>query len=104
MKNWFRRIFKKNHPRQKQNDASKAKGMPEISPSQAQAMMEMIGKTQEVEIACDEAHRFLGEFAEMALRGEDTQSLMPLVHHHLEMCPDCREEYEALMQILKASP
>jgi predicted anti-sigma-YlaC factor YlaD len=36
----------------------------------------------------------------MVRRGEDTASLMPLVEHHLKMCPDCREEVEALLRIL----
>jgi hypothetical protein len=30
--------------------------------------------------------------------------LMPIVQHHLDTCPDCREEFEALLRILKASP
>ena len=76
--------------------------MPVMPPARADAMIQMIKNTQDVEISCDEAHRLLGEFAEMTIRGEDTAALMPLVHHHLEMCPDCREEYEALMQILQA--
>ena len=25
------------------------------------------------------------------------------VQHHLEMCPDCREEYEALLRSLEAT-
>ncbi len=78
--------------------------MPDVPPAKADAMIRMIRNTQDDEISCDEVHRLLGEFAEMALRGEDTAKLLPLVHHHLEMCPDCREEYDALMQILQASP
>jgi len=104
MKNWIHRIFKKNRPPSIQSAASRPMGKPDLSPSQVEAMIQMIGKTQEVEISCDEVHRLLGQFSEMALRGEDTTSLLPLVHHHLEMCPDCREEYYALMRILQASP
>lgn len=104
MKNWINRIFKKNRPQQSPGNVSMPMGMPKISSFQAEAMVQMIGKTQEVEISCDEVHRLLGQFSEMALRGEDTASLLPLVHHHLEICPDCREEYDALMQILQSSP
>ena len=104
MKNWIHRIFKKNRLHQTQNNAPMPMGMPEIPPSRAEAMIKMIEKTQEVELSCDEVHRLLGEFAEMVLRGEDAASLLPLVHHHLDTCPDCREEYDALMQILQASP
>lgn len=102
MKNWISRIFRKNRNRPTPTPAGM--GMPEISPTQAKAMLRMVGKTEELEISCDEVQRLLSEYAEMALRGEDTASLLPLVHHHLEMCPDCREEYEALMQILQSPP
>jgi len=44
----------------------------------------------------------LDQYAEMALRGEDPAELLPLVHYHLDMCPDCKEEYEALVRILQA--
>ena len=65
-------------------------------------MLRMVAQTQDVEIACEEAHRLLDEFADRVARGEDAAALMPLVQQHLEMCPDCREEYEALMRILRA--
>jgi hypothetical protein len=46
----------------------------------------------------------MDQFAEMVMRGEDVAHLMPLVQHHLDMCADCREEFEALLRILRASP
>lgn len=104
MKNWINRVFKKDRPRKTQINAPMSIGMTDIPRSRTEAMLKMIEKTQEEELSCDEVHRLLGEFAEMAMRGEDTASLLPLVHHHLDTCPDCREEYDALMQILQASP
>ena len=73
-----------------------------ISADQAGKMLQMIQETQEVELSCDEVHELLDQFTEMAIRGEDVVGLLPLVHYHLDMCPDCREEYEALSRILKA--
>jgi hypothetical protein len=90
----FGRIFKtkKNqHP-----DSMQMK----ISPEQAEKMLHMIQNTEEVELSCDEVHALIDQYAEMAIRGEDVEELLPLVHFHLEMCPDCREEYEALSRIL----
>lgn len=66
-------------------------------------MIEKIGSTQEVEYSCDDVLRLLDQFAEAFLRGEDVRQLMPLVYQHLEMCPDCREEYEALLKVLRAA-
>lgn len=67
-------------------------------------MLQHIARTEAVEYSCDDVLRLLDEFAEAVLRGDDAARLMPLVQKHLEMCPDCREEFEALLRILKAPP
>jgi hypothetical protein len=64
-------------------------------------MIEMITHTEEVELTCDDVFDLLDEFTEMALRGEDVADLMPMVQHHLGMCPECREEYEALRRVIE---
>ena len=64
-------------------------------------VLEMISHTQNREILCNEVHALIDQFAEMKMRGEDPTHLMPLVQQHLDMCPDCREEYEALMEALR---
>ena len=71
------------------------------SDTAAQKMMAMISNTAEVELTCDEVFELLDQFTEMARRGENVAQLMPLVQHHLGMCPDCREEYEALKRVLE---
>ena len=77
-------------------------GPHELSPSQAEKMLKMIQKTQETELSCDDVHKLLDQYTEMALRGEDAGAFLPLVQQHLELCLDCREEYEALARILQA--
>ncbi|PKO04015.1 MAG: hypothetical protein CVU41_19235 [Chloroflexi bacterium HGW-Chloroflexi-3] len=93
---WFDKIFKRKQATSLQSSAMG------ISPQHAKNMLMMIEKTQEKELSCDEVHALLDQYAEMALRGEDTAELLPLVHYHLVMCPDCKEEYEALTRILQA--
>jgi hypothetical protein len=68
-----------------------------------QMTMEMVAQTQEQELGCDEAYAFFDTYAERVNRGEDVAALMPLVHHHLAMCPDCREEFDALLRALEAT-
>lgn len=80
----------------------KPEKMPPVSLAEARMMAEMIAGTEEVELTCDEVFELLDQFTEMAVRGEDVAHLMPLVHRHLEMCPECREEYETLRRILEA--
>ena len=65
-------------------------------------MIRQLEQTQDVEYSCDDVHRLLDQFAEAFLRGENVRQLMPLLQQHIEMCPDCREEYEALVRVLRA--
>jgi len=65
-----------------------------------QKVLTMLSKTQEVELTCDDVFAVLDQFAELAARGEDVSKLMPLVKHHLDMCPDCLHEYEVLESIV----
>lgn len=64
-------------------------------------MAQMLQQTEEKELSCDEVFALLDEYTEMARNGDDVAHLMPLVKQHLDMCPDCREEYEALKRILR---
>lgn len=67
-------------------------------------LMRDVEHTQDVELSCDEVHRLIDQFAELTLRGQNAAQLMPLIQRHLDLCPDCREEFEALMRVLRASP
>jgi len=92
---WLKRLF-----RSKEKTAKPEQKMAMTS-DQAKKMLRMIENTQVEELSCDEAFELLDVYAEMAARGEDVANLFPLVKHHLEMCPDCQEEYEAVMRILE---
>jgi len=64
-------------------------------------MLQSLAMTEEHEISCDEVYAVLDQFAEAVLRGENVLVFMPLVRQHLDMCPDCRAEYEALLNMLQ---
>ena len=55
------------------------------------------------EIGCGDCGACLDRFAEMRLRGLDTAEALPLVEEHLRQCPECEEEFGALMEVLRAS-
>ena len=63
-----------------------------------------IENTQDVEYSCDEVYQLLDQYTEAVERGDVAEQLMPLVKHHLDMCPDCREEFEALLSVLEGNP
>jgi len=75
--------------------------MQAANPKMAQKILGMLEKTQEEELTCDEVFALLDQFAEMTARGENVSELMPLVELHLEICGDCREEYESLMNVIQ---
>ena len=62
-----------------------------------------IAEVREEEIGCDECFEQVDRFIEMELSGLDAAQAMPLVQEHLEICGECREEYEALLMALRAT-
>lgn len=68
------------------------------------ALVQMTALTEEKELTCGEAYEVLEQFAEALLSGENVAELMPEVRRHLELCMDCREELDILLEALKAVP
>ena len=62
----------------------------------------MLTMTEGGEFTCDQVFPALGEFAELAQCGHVEAHMMPLMAQHLHLCPDCHEEYEALIPIMEA--
>ena len=73
-------------------------------PEEFQKLLEMLENTQEVEFSCDDVYHLLDQYSEAVVQGKNAEELMPLVEHHIDICPDCREEFEALLRVLQASP
>ena len=67
------------------------------------ALVREIAEVREVEIGCDECFEHVDRFIEMELSGLDAAQAMPLVQEHLEICGECREEFEALLRALQAT-
>lgn len=73
-----------------------------LSSETIRKMMHSVRTTRDKEITCDHCYDELDEFIEMKLRGLNAEEAMPLVKEHLERCAACREEYEILLEALKA--
>jgi hypothetical protein len=52
------------------------------------------------EVGCDECFERLDEFVEVELAGLDADSAVPGLRAHLEGCPACREEHDALLALV----
>lgn len=56
------------------------------------------------ELFCDDVQKLLASYVELELAGERDAATFAAVDRHLALCPDCREEYEALRDVLAAYP
>ena len=58
--------------------------------------------TQAEEMTCGECFNEVDQYVDMLREGKSASEVLPLVEHHLTLCPPCREEFEALVVALKA--
>ncbi|WP_224372945.1 hypothetical protein [Hyalangium versicolor] len=62
----------------------------------------LVVETRDVEIGCDDCLAQVVDYAERQLVGHEVPEALRLVEHHLQDCPECHEEYEALLDALRA--
>ena len=55
-------------------------------------------------IGCEECFELLDRCAELIENGQDIAEVYPEVNKHLEDCVCCKEEFEALLSALEATP
>ncbi len=63
--------------------------------------LQVLEHVQEEGCSCDEVFSKIDEYVEREVDKRDAQDLMPLIREHLDLCPECCEEYEALLDILE---
>jgi hypothetical protein len=53
------------------------------------------------ELSCEEIYSRLDEYVECEMDCKDAAHVMPLIREHLDICSECCEEYEALLDVVK---
>ena len=71
-----------------------------LSKKEIDNLLRLVGMTKDIEINCDQCSALVAEFAEQQLAGKSVAESLKAVQHHLSICDECREEYEALQQTL----
>ncbi len=66
-------------------------------------LMHRLETTLDNAYSCEEAFALLDEYVELVTNTEEAERVMPLVKNHLDLCPDCRDEFEILLHILKTA-
>ncbi len=73
-----------------------------LSNKQIAELLRQVSLTRDHEINCEQCLSLTAEFAEHQLVGRSIVKALKAVEHHLSICAECSEEYEALQQALKA--
>jgi hypothetical protein len=73
----------------------------EIPNEAVMGFLRVLESVREEDAPCDEVYTRIDEYVEREVDKKDAAQLMPLVREHLDMCSDCCEEYEALLDVLE---
>jgi hypothetical protein len=77
--------------------------MMKLSIENLRKILQSISNTNEVEMDCKECYEELDCFVETELAGRNAAEAMPLVEDHLKRCSCCFEEYQALLDAIRAT-
>lgn len=101
--NWLRNLLATLLGRRQHSETTAAAAnSKQIEADTLKEMVRGIISTRPDEIGCDECFQQLDGFVDMVLVGKDAAAAMPLVQDHLVRCPDCHEEFAALLAALDA--
>jgi hypothetical protein len=76
--------------------------MKPLTKEQMAGFTKMIAATRDHEINCTECASLAAEFAERQLAGLPLDGALAKVEQHLQICPECTEELQALKTILQS--
>jgi hypothetical protein len=72
-----------------------------LSRQQLDGLIKAVSLTRRDELPCDDCLKELSEFAELFLEGKSVPEGLEAIEHHLAICAECDEEYQALLTALK---
>lgn len=98
---WWQKLIQWFRPAQSSTPRPKHQA-PQLDQQMLKGMVESIFSTRPEEYTCDECFEHVDQFAEMILAGKNAAEAMPLVQDHLDRCSNCREEFKALLDAIKA--
>ncbi|HLF73564.1 MAG TPA: hypothetical protein VI524_04425 [Anaerolineales bacterium] len=65
--------------------------------------LRVLENVREEDISCTEIYSKLDEYVERQVSRKDAAQLMPLIREHLDVCEECCEEYEALLNVINGN-
>jgi hypothetical protein len=75
---------------------------PQLTDEVVLKFLNILEQARAEELSCTDMYTRLDEFVESEVQEQETADrITPLIREHLDMCPDCCEEYEALLTVLE---
>jgi hypothetical protein len=74
---------------------------PEYSDEVVAGFLRVLEEARVEDMPCEQVYAKLDEYVESEVHGREAAKLMPLLREHLDICPECCEEYEALLNCLE---
>jgi hypothetical protein len=72
-----------------------------LSRREIESLIKTVSLTRSNELDCGDCLQELAEFAESTLTGKSISEGLEAVEHHLAVCNECKEEFEALLKALE---
>lgn len=63
-------------------------------------LFKAVWATRDVEITCTDCFNLLDQFVDLQVAGTDPATNLSQVQQHLDVCPECFEEYQALLAVV----
>ena len=84
-----------------QNLKDKTKSQEELQDEVVLKFLKILESVREEDMSCSEMYERIDEFVEREVKAHDAEKIMPLIQEHIDMCPECCDEYEALLDVLE---
>lgn len=72
----------------------------DLSKEAVQKILHVLENAREEDASCEEIYLKLDEYVEREIDKKDAALLMPVIREHLDICQECCDEYEALLDVL----
>ena len=73
----------------------------DLSKENVDALLGFLKQTKDNEATCEDCLAAMAEFAETHLEGKSIPESLKAIEDHLEICGECKEEFETLLTALR---
>lgn len=73
----------------------------ELSPEAVEGILRVLESVRLRDMSCSQVFALLDQYVERELKDHEAAKVMPLLREHFDLCRDCAEEYEALLEAVE---